>query len=314
MTDFQHFIRQLAKLKVDRSKGSPAPHKPLLLLSVIQSIDCGQISDNRILITSELVARFKDNWALLITDDRFVSNFSLPFFHLKTSGFWNLKTRSGSELLVTKSGSVSSLSSLKNSLAYAYFDDAIFECLIDAENRRIVIHFLLNTYFAGRALPARAIGIFDKIEEQILCEPATLYKKEGEAADEDEKFIRGGVFKKVIPKVYNYTCCISGMRVIATRDLQMIDACHIVPFAESHDDTITNGLSLSPNFHRAFDRYLLTINSNYEVIVSQDFTEGQAHSIKAFHGKKIFLPQDNKYHPAQQNLAWHNERFYALHS
>lgn len=30
---------------------------------------------------------------------------------------------------------------------------------------------------------------------------------------------------------------------------QLVDACHIVPFAISKDDTINNGISLSPNLH-----------------------------------------------------------------
>ncbi|WP_201288840.1 HNH endonuclease signature motif containing protein [Polaribacter septentrionalilitoris] len=40
----------------------------------------------------------------------------------------------------------------------------------------------------------------------------------------------------------------------------MIDACHIVPFSISNDDTIPIGISLSPNLYRAFDRGLITIN------------------------------------------------------
>lgn len=105
MPDISIFIRKLSKLKIDRSKGAPAPHKAVLLISVIQLIDTGFISDNRILITPELVARFKDNWHFLVKNDRFNPNFSLPFYHLKSDGIWHLKTILGREILLTSSHS-----------------------------------------------------------------------------------------------------------------------------------------------------------------------------------------------------------------
>jgi putative restriction endonuclease len=48
----------------------------------------------------------------------------------------------------------------------------------------------------------------------------------------------------------------------------MVDACHIIPFSISHDDTIRNGICLSPNLHRAFDRGLFTLTNDLEVKVS----------------------------------------------
>jgi putative restriction endonuclease len=155
---------------------------------------------------------------------------------------------------------------------------------------------------------------FSRVESQILHESSADYILEVNKLDAEDVFVRGGVFKKVIPRQYDYTCCISGMKIIATRDVQMIDACHIVPFAESHDDTIKNGISLSPNLHRAFDRFLITINQDFEVIVSKDFKESGDHSIRYFHGKRIYLPNDEKYYPAPENLKWHSDRYMQLQS
>jgi putative restriction endonuclease len=63
VSDVSKYILKLSRLKVDRSHGAPAPHKAILLISVLQSILEGQNQDNRIAITPELVARFKDNWS-----------------------------------------------------------------------------------------------------------------------------------------------------------------------------------------------------------------------------------------------------------
>jgi putative restriction endonuclease len=122
MSNLSSYLLKLSKLKVDRSKGAPAPHKAILLISVIQLIDNGFIIDNNIGITPELVARFKDNWRLLVIDDRFNSNFSLPFYHLKSDKFWKLKTILGKEILLTSSFSIRSFTTLKDAVDFAYFE------------------------------------------------------------------------------------------------------------------------------------------------------------------------------------------------
>jgi putative restriction endonuclease len=98
--------------------------------------------------------------------------------------------------------------------------------------------------------------------------------------------------------------------VIADKDVQMIDACHIVPFAQSGDDTISNGLSLCPNLHRAFDRGLIAISDEYRVLVKPFYeVDDNVYSIKQFEGKKIFLPKEKVYCPLAINLAKHRHRF-----
>ena len=86
----------------------------------------------------------------------------------------------------------------------------------------------------------------------------------------------------------------------------MIDACHIVPFSETYDDTISNGLSLCPNLHRAFDRGLVAISAEYKVITSSAFQESaEDYSIKKYEGAQIKLPPDKSRWPSIQNLEWH---------
>ena len=98
------------------------------------------------------------------------------------------------------------------------------------------------------------------------------------------------------------------MQITTAYNIQMVDACHIRPFAESHDDTIQNGIPLCPNLHRAFDRGLLTINSNYQVIASPHFSEGDSsYALRQYEGITILLPQNNPDFPAIENLAWHQQ-------
>lgn len=119
MTALEKFIGKFSRLRVDRSKGAPAPHKPILILSIIAEIEKGSITDNKIYITPELVAQFKDYWHQLVDKPIFSSNFSLPFYHLKSDGFWFLHTFAGKEILLTSSHSIKSFGQLKDVVDFA---------------------------------------------------------------------------------------------------------------------------------------------------------------------------------------------------
>jgi putative restriction endonuclease len=307
------YIRKFSKLRVDRSKGEPAPHKAILLLSIIDSIQQREITENKIYISPELVARFKDNWHKLEVNNKFTSNFALPFYHLKNEGFWFFRTILGREILLTSSHSIKSFAQLKEVVDYAYFNEELFQLLSNQHTGNILKHVLITAYFPAITYKtdSDSSGVINEVISQIFNEAPAVYKLKAESFDEEEVFIRGGVFKKVVPKVYNFTCSISGMRLIANREIQMIDACHIVPFSHSHDDTISNGISLCPNLHRAFDRGLITIDDDYRVVISNDFSESTSdYSIKSYHGKKILLPNDYHYYPSLNNLEWHRSNIF----
>lgn len=300
------YVKKFSALKRGSVKGVKAPHKPILLLAAIEGVEKKEINSNKIKISAELVASFKDHWSQLVKDSRFSENFSLPFFHLQSDGFWHLQTLPGREILLNSSHSIKSFAHLKEVIAFAYFDEELYHLLANEPTRQILKQTLLESYFPNARLqPIKLIG---EIINQILHEPAAVYKTKAEGFDEEEIFVRSGIFKKEIPKIYNYACAISGMRIITDADVQMIDACHIVPFSESHDDTITNGISLCPNLHRAFDRGLISLDAEYRVLVKSFTEQENFYSIKQFEGNQMRLPNNKHYFPAQENLAAHRIR------
>ena len=91
----------------------------------------------------------------------------------------------------------------------------------------------------------------------------------------------------------------------------MIDACHIVPFSFSCDDAVANGIALCPNPHRAFDKGLIAIDENYNVVISKSFCEDEtSYSIGAFEGKRIKLPNLKSYFLLKKNFGWHRDKIY----
>jgi len=297
------YVKKLSRLKRGSVKGAKAPHKPILLLAVIEEIEKKEIRSNQIKISPELVASFKDLWSQLVKDNRFSENFSLPFFHLQSDGFWQLQTLPNREIALTSSHSIKSFTHLKQVIDFASFDQELYDLLLNEHTRQILRQALLETYFPNAQLHSNQL--IGKIINQILHEPAAIYKTKAERFDEEEIFVRGGIFKKEIPKIYNYACAISGMRIITDADIQMIDACHIVPFSASHDDTITNGISLCPNLHRAFDRGLISLDAEYRVLVKPFMEQANFYSIKQFEGKQLLLPREKRCLPSPENLKWH---------
>ncbi len=306
-TLLQQYVKKFAKLKVSRSRGV-APHKPILLLSVLERIEHQDIVSEEIKITPELIGNFMKNWARLVTTDHSV-NFALPFYHLKSDGFWQLIPNPGYE--ASLSIQIKSLRNLNEAVACAQLRPELFELLTISENRKILRSVLLNTYFSQSKDRYTEHGTEEYIrivEDKLLHETLAQYQSRFDQLDEEEIFIRGSFFKRWVPQIYDYTCCISGLRIITDDNISMIDACHIVPFSESHNDMISNGISLCPNLHRAFDRGLIAFNDHYEVVVSPAFVEQPSnYSISQFEGKRILLPKDMKYSPDLKNFKWHWE-------
>ena len=185
----------------------------------------------------------------------------------------------------------------------------------DKGSNSILQQFLLDEYFTETKInysnsAIKQQKLFDDIEGKILREDAGDYRNEIkhliEQNNEEEIFLRGSLFKREIPKIYNNTCCISGMKIDSTISVSMVDACHIIPFSVSFDDTITNGIALCPNLHRAFDRGLISIDCNFKVIVSSKFKEDEStYSIKKFENRIINLPIQKDFYPLKQNFLWH---------
>ncbi len=286
-----------------------APHKPVLLLAILAEIEAGRIKINRIYITPDLVATFKNYWHKLVRTSQFTDNFALPFFHLRSEGYWQLHTAPGKEILLTSSKSIRSFGQLRDAVDFASLDQDLFELLCSRKSRDILKLSLIRRYFPNAPKSLVTDELVQSIINQMLFEPPNVYKRRAASFSEEELFVRGALFKREIPKIYNYSCCVSGMRIVVDQSVQMVDACHIIPFSESGDDTITNGISLCPNLHRAFDRGLISINDDYTVAVKKMHEETSIYSIKQFENKPILLPQRQQFYPSLENLRLHRHRF-----
>ncbi len=225
-------IAALFNLRRDRNK---APHKPVLLLSLIHEVEEGRITDNKVFITPELLATFKETWSRL-AEGNWQCKFFLPFYHMQNDQpkFWFLETEPGASVVLTSSYSPKSVSSLIDAVKYARFADWLWELLTDRVRREKLRKELLEFYFPNKVLS------LDEVHRstQTYLEQLESDFNSNVAADRMppayriiDRESRCALFKSRIPKIYNYTCAISRQRIISMDDSQMIDAC--LPVSEA---------------------------------------------------------------------------------
>jgi putative restriction endonuclease len=315
--DLPYYIHCFTHLKRDMKNGG-APHKPILLLSIIRLFEQGIYTDNQIYVLPELVASFKSNWAKLVLTNHFPI-FALPFYHLSSEPFWKLIANAGCEKWIESKSSMRSFGNLTTAIKFALIDKELSDLLLIPENRDVLKITLLDKYFPDTKSNFGTNGDDDLPSETILHDNSERYKQKiielknqvDENAFQEEIFIRSGLFKREIPKIYNHTCAVSGLRISAVANVSMVDACHIVPFSEGYDDTLTNGIALCPNLHRAFDRGLISISNDYTILINRNFVENQksVFNISQFVGKQIFLPYAEELYPDLENIAVHRKKF-----
>ena len=62
--DQKYWLHKLATLRIDRSHG-PAPHKPLLLLVIMEMVEKGEIASLEVARSPNLVFRFSVFWSVV---------------------------------------------------------------------------------------------------------------------------------------------------------------------------------------------------------------------------------------------------------
>lgn len=131
----------------------------------------------------------------------------------------------------------------------------------------------------------------------------------GEQIVSTKQRIGQSVFRSAVLSAYNHQCCISGLTVP-----KLLIASHIAPWRSDQKNRLNprNGLALSALHDKAFDIGLLSIDSNYRVVISPTLASLDdpflQKSLWGFHGKEIMLP--TKFTPDAELLRLHFETIF----
>ena len=99
-------------------------------------------------------------------------------------------------------------------------------------------------------------------------------------------------FRRAVLSAYDSACCLTGINIP-----ELLCASHIVPWSVDPNNRTnpSNGLCLNALHDRAFDRGLMTINSDFRIVVSSKFGKFGEPNLKTmlmdFNGKQISMPK-----------------------
>ena len=311
----QKYVKKMEKLRRgEKGNEGPAPHKPLLLLAVIDLIRQGRIRENKIFPSPDLVEMFMRYWSILVANR--TPNFAMPFFHLKGDKFWHLYPNKKQEGKLNATRRIRKISNLLEIVYYASLDPELFVLLTNSENRETICQALVNRYFPdSKPKIASLIEEEQQIEEyrqlliQEVAEHTFPYKEQIEPI-EKENPIRSEAFRREIMQIYNYTCAVCRSRILTMDGKSATEAAHIIPFRDTKDDNIRNGISLCKLHHWAFDEGLISFSKTHKIMVSElIFEEGPTEwMLTELSNKPILLPKHKLLRPSPEALKWHRER------
>ncbi len=144
MNDLNHYINCFSSLHTMKKLGKPAPHKALMLLSVIDLVERGIITDCRVPLSDSLEKQFKHNNTKLLGESiLFQPRISYPYYHMRSEPFWQLVSHTGGQV---QDISNYSISNLRKNIAYARIDEELFELLKNPNVRAKLRVVLISTY------------------------------------------------------------------------------------------------------------------------------------------------------------------------
>lgn len=288
----EKWLKVISKLRVDR-KGSIAPHKPLLLLVFAELAEQGKLAEKTVPLTGELVFRFLAYWTVVAERRSQRPDIRLPFYYMRSDGCWTPLDENGQPTFE------------RRRTVAVQLDETFLACLNDVEFQKQMRRILIAKYFGDpneRAALYQLVGL-PVPPDTIVKEDARLY----EAARDRGREAR---FRLTVVPAYNYTCSLTGYRLVTVDSGSIVEAAHIHQFADSRNNHPRNGIALCKNAHWMFDEGLWSLDNEYRVLVAAtrfDESGTEAFLLSRRANTRVVLPSDPNYWPDRTHLAWHRK-------
>jgi len=155
----------------------------------------------------------------------------------------------------------------------------------------------------------------DDVSPMYIAQPAHMVADD---ADTRRRYLTTQVrqrmhqtaFRERVIEAYQSQCAFCQLR-----HRELLDAAHIIPDSEdAGEPVVTNGLALCKLHHAAFDKLLLGLTPDYEIVVREDVLAEEdgpmlQHGLKELHHGRILLPNRHVDWPDRDALAWRYARF-----
>ncbi len=117
--------------------------------------------------------------------------------------------------------------------------------------------------------------------------------------------VRDRQFRKRVLDVYDRRCALTGMQLINGGGRAEAQAAHIMSVESGGPDTVANGIALSGTVHWMFDRGLISLSNDGDILLSSKINDIDG-VIKLIHpDRQARLPRNANLRPHARFLAWH---------
>ena len=315
-SDFlSHYIDAFSRLNSARGTAylgetlHRAPHKPILLLSVLDLAAQGKLARNFVALSPDLGELFRKCWVRVMPRDRKTTQWAYPFFYLRSECFWQLVPHAGKETDLQAVRNISSFSELQGLVAGARLDDDLYALMCIEDLRSALQVSLIKRYFDESVREALVVQASLNLSTCQYAARLLDSRKLGESTDAGNGYVavRSAGFRQAIVTAYDHRCVLCGMRIVTADGRTAAMAAHIIPWSQSHNDDPRNGLCLCRMCHWVFDEGLASISQKYQVRLSsqlRDRTNIAGH-ILTLNDRPIFPPMERDWDPDIGALEWH---------
>jgi putative restriction endonuclease len=118
---------------------------------------------------------------------------------------------------------------------------------------------------------------------------------------------RDRVFRQIVLRAYGQRCSMTGLKLINGGGRAEVEAAHIRPVKTNGPDSVRNGIALSGTVHWMFDRGLISLGDDLQILISRQVNDRDG--VLAFINRSGFAraPERKSDHPHPQFLSWHRE-------
>jgi putative restriction endonuclease len=119
------------------------------------------------------------------------------------------------------------------------------------------------------------------------------------------RIVRDRVFRQLVLRAYDQRCAISGLRFINGGGRAEVDAAHIRPVEANGPDIVSNGIALSGTAHWMFDRGLISLSDELQILISRQTNDQDG--VRAFINQsgRALAPSLVSQRPHPRFLEWH---------
>ena len=286
-----------AKIKADFSamnvwkrNEERAVHKPLLVLFAIgRCLNDNQRQIPFVELDGPLIELLKD-----FGPPRKSFHSEYPFWRLQNDGIWELRNAEKCE--ARNSNTDAKKSELRKHGVTGGFTLEVFDSLRSSpELAYEIARDLLASHFPD--------SFHEDVLEAVGLEPSIVAPTRRR---------RDPKFRELVLSAYEYRCAICNYDISLLGKTVGLEAAHIQWHQAQGPDTHDNGLSLCVLHHKLFDRGVIGLNDEYQVLVSQTSHGNESFDrwVLAFNGCYIRKPQANDYLPNKKRIAWHRKEVF----